>query len=193
MTACEALSRARCRTATAQTCARPSSASCLLKLDGGAKRIDGAGKLDQRSVARQLDQPPAVASQYGLQTLLTVFSQARQRARSRRAPSGGSSRQRLRRGSPPVCAAHGPWGFLLFSEDRRKLGRARQSSRRAGPGSATLNGCILDGAQSYASTGACSVRRSGTMPSRRRFIALSSAAAVLQGWPPYRPQAKPTS
>ena len=33
-----------------------------------------------RPVARQLNQPPAVASQYGLQTLMTVFSQPRERA-----------------------------------------------------------------------------------------------------------------
>ena len=53
---------------------------CLLELDGGAQRIDGAGELDQRSVAGQLDQPPAVARQYRLEALLAVFSQARQRA-----------------------------------------------------------------------------------------------------------------
>ena len=53
---------------------------CLLELDGGAKRINGAGELDQRAVAGQLDQPPAVASQHRFQALLTVFSQARKRA-----------------------------------------------------------------------------------------------------------------
>ena len=37
----------------------------LLELDGGAQRIHGAGKLDQRTVARQLDQPAAVARQTG--------------------------------------------------------------------------------------------------------------------------------
>ncbi len=35
----------------------------LLELDGRAQRIDRAGKLDQRTVAGQLDQPAAVAGQ----------------------------------------------------------------------------------------------------------------------------------
>src|SRR5262245_41244968 len=34
--------------------------------------------------------------------------------RSRPDPSGGSSRQRLRRGLPPVCAAHGPREILAL-------------------------------------------------------------------------------
>ena len=41
----------------------------LLELDGGAKRIDGAGELDQRAVARQLDQPATMAREDRLQPL----------------------------------------------------------------------------------------------------------------------------
>ena len=39
---------------------------CLLELDGRAKRVNGAGELDQRAVAGQFDQPPAVAREQGL-------------------------------------------------------------------------------------------------------------------------------
>jgi hypothetical protein len=41
----------------------------LLKFDGGVKCIHSAWKLDQRTVARQLDQPAAVPSQCRLQAL----------------------------------------------------------------------------------------------------------------------------
>ena len=41
----------------------------LLECDSGAKCIHSAWKLDQRTVARQLDQPAAVPSQCRLQTL----------------------------------------------------------------------------------------------------------------------------
>ena len=40
--------------------------------------------------------------------------------RSRRAPSGGSSRQRLQRRSPPVCAAHAPRELPPISAADRK-------------------------------------------------------------------------
>ena len=53
---------------------------CLLELDGGAKRIHGAGELDQRAVARQLDQPAAVASQDRLQPLCAMGLQPGKRA-----------------------------------------------------------------------------------------------------------------
>ncbi len=39
----------------------------LLELNSGAKRINSAGKLDQRTVARQFDQPPAMTRQNWLQ------------------------------------------------------------------------------------------------------------------------------
>ena len=53
---------------------------CLLEFDSGAERIHRAGELDQRAVAGQLDQSPTVAGQRRFQTLLAVFSQARERA-----------------------------------------------------------------------------------------------------------------
>ena len=51
----------------------------LLELDSGAQRINGAGELDQRPVARQLDQPPAVFGQNGIEVFRAVLAQARQR------------------------------------------------------------------------------------------------------------------
>ena len=56
------------------------SASGLLELDGRAQGVDGAGKLGQRPVARQLDQPAAVAGQCRLEPLLAMVPQARKRA-----------------------------------------------------------------------------------------------------------------
>ena len=44
------------------------------------ERIDRAGKLGQRTVAGQLDQPPAVPRQHRLEALAAVLPQARQRA-----------------------------------------------------------------------------------------------------------------
>ena len=52
----------------------------LLELDGRAQRIDGAGELDQCTVAGQLDQPAAVAGQCRLEPLLAMLPQARKRA-----------------------------------------------------------------------------------------------------------------
>ena len=52
----------------------------LLELDGGAQRIDGAGELDQRAVAGQLDQPAAMAGQHRLEPLLAMLPQPRKRA-----------------------------------------------------------------------------------------------------------------
>ena len=49
----------------------------LLELDGRVERIDSAGKLDQGTVAGQLDQAAAVAGQYRFQALFSVFPQAR--------------------------------------------------------------------------------------------------------------------
>ena len=51
----------------------------LLKLDSGAQRINGAGKLDQGAVAGQLDQPPSVFRQHRIEVFGTVLAQARQR------------------------------------------------------------------------------------------------------------------
>ena len=42
---------------------------CLLELNGGTQRIDRAGELDQRAVAGQLYQSPAVTRQYRVQAL----------------------------------------------------------------------------------------------------------------------------
>ena len=53
---------------------------CLLELDGSAHCIDGARKLGQSSIAGEFDQPAAVARQHRFEALLTVFSQACQRA-----------------------------------------------------------------------------------------------------------------
>src|SRR5262245_47536568 len=39
----------------------------LLKLDGGAQRIDCAGELDQGAVAGQLDQTPSIFGQNGIE------------------------------------------------------------------------------------------------------------------------------
>ena len=52
----------------------------LLELDGRAERVHGAGELDQRTVARQLDQPAAVAGQCRLQALGAMGLQPGQRA-----------------------------------------------------------------------------------------------------------------
>ena len=53
---------------------------------------------------------------------------AQRKKRERRAPSGGSSRQRLPRGLPPVCVAHGPRELPPFSAaDRKWLRHGRQS------------------------------------------------------------------
>src|SRR5262245_52277402 len=52
----------------------------LLELDSGAQRINGATKLDQSPVARQLDQSPAVFRQYWIEAFRTVLAQARERA-----------------------------------------------------------------------------------------------------------------
>ena len=52
----------------------------LLELDGGAKCINGAGELDQRAIARQFDQPPAMTCQNRLQPLRSMGLQARQGA-----------------------------------------------------------------------------------------------------------------
>ena len=51
----------------------------LLKLDGGAQRIDCAGELDQSPVAGQLDQTPSVFRQNRIEVFGTVLTQARQR------------------------------------------------------------------------------------------------------------------
>ena len=44
------------------------------------QRIDGAGELDQRAIAGQLDQPAAMPGQCGLEPLGAMVPQARQRA-----------------------------------------------------------------------------------------------------------------
>ena len=51
----------------------------LLKLDTGAQRINGAGELDQSSIAGQLDQTPSVFRQNRIEVFGTVLTQARQR------------------------------------------------------------------------------------------------------------------
>jgi hypothetical protein len=52
----------------------------LLELDGGAQRIDCAGKLDLGTVAGQLDQPPSVLRQNRIKMFRAVPAQARQGA-----------------------------------------------------------------------------------------------------------------
>jgi len=67
----------------------------------------------------------------------TIRNEMAARVRSRRAPSGGRSRQRPQRGSLPVCAAHGPVELpRVAAEDRRWPKAARQSSGEAAQGSA---------------------------------------------------------
>ena len=51
----------------------------LLKLDGGAQRINCAGELDQSTVAGQLDQTSSVFRQDRIEVFRTVLAQARQR------------------------------------------------------------------------------------------------------------------
>src|SRR5262245_45160041 len=46
---------------------------CLLELDGGTQRINGAGELDQGAVARQLDKPASMACQHWLEVLFAMF------------------------------------------------------------------------------------------------------------------------
>ena len=75
----------------------------LLELDGGAQRIDGAGELDQRTVAGQLDQPAAVAGQHRLKALGAMGLQPRQRAvlvASHQARVADDIRRQDRRQSP---------------------------------------------------------------------------------------------
>ena len=52
----------------------------LLELNGGAQRINGTGELNQRAVARQFDQPPAMTRQNWLQPLRSMGLQLRQSA-----------------------------------------------------------------------------------------------------------------
>ena len=51
----------------------------LLELDGGTQRINGAGELDQSTIAGQLDQAPSVFRQNRIEVFRAVLSQARQR------------------------------------------------------------------------------------------------------------------
>ena len=53
---------------------------CLLKLDGGAQCIHGAGKLCQRAVAHQLDQPATMAREDRLEPLFAMRPQPGKRA-----------------------------------------------------------------------------------------------------------------
>ena len=56
----------------------------LLKLDGRAQRVDGAGKLHQSTIAGQLDQASSVFGQQWIEVLGTVPAQARHRSASSR-------------------------------------------------------------------------------------------------------------
>jgi hypothetical protein len=56
----------------------------LLKLNGGAQRIDCAAELDQSPVAGQFDQTPSVFRQNRIEVFGAVLTQARQRPLSSR-------------------------------------------------------------------------------------------------------------
>ena len=102
----------------------------LLKLDGCTQRIDGAGELISAPSPVSLTKRPIYLARIGSRRSGTIPTQARQCANSRHAPSGGSSQQRLRQGSPPVYAAHGPRElppFLL-----RIVGRPRPARQSNG-------------------------------------------------------------
>ena len=90
----------------------------LLKLDGCAQRIDCAGELDQGPVASQLDQATRriwPARGRGVQNGSCAGAPA---SRSHRAPSGGSSRQRLQ---------HDRRQFALLTRQRHPLVIATES------------------------------------------------------------------
>src|SRR5258708_23414087 len=98
-----------------------------------------------------------------------------------RAPSGGSSRQRLRRGLSPACAAHGPMeiprvavGIVERWEPLGNQVTGRLGSRRVDPAiSLTAHDPVLLLKRV--------AQEEWAMPSRRRFIALSSASAGFAG------------
>ena len=75
----------------------------LLELDGGAERIHGAGELGQRAVARQLDQPAAMAGQIGSSRSVCDGPSAGPACRSHPGPSAASSPRHLPQGWPPVA------------------------------------------------------------------------------------------
>ena len=66
-----------------------------IELDSGAQCIDGAGELDECAVAGQLDQTPSVFSENRIEAVRIGSCAGAPTSRSRHAPSGGSSRQRL--------------------------------------------------------------------------------------------------
>jgi hypothetical protein len=53
----------------------------LLKFNRRRQGIDSTGKLDERPISRQLDEPAAVLREYWFQAFLTIVAQARQRPR----------------------------------------------------------------------------------------------------------------
>ena len=94
--------------------------------------IDGAGELDQRAVAGQLDQPAAVSRQRRLEALACGAPAGAPACRSRPAPSGGSSRQRRRENRRQFALLTDHGNFPRPAPDRRRLAPARRSSGRAG-------------------------------------------------------------
>jgi hypothetical protein len=54
---------------------RPGCSHFALKVDGAFHRIDGTGELDQDAVAHDLDDPPAMLSDEGIEDVLTPLLQ----------------------------------------------------------------------------------------------------------------------